>query len=386
MGISTPFKRKPTTFAKIFSMSDLRPAVLLLEDGTVFNGLACGKIGTATGEIAFNTGMTGYQEVFTDPSYYGQILIMNTAHIGNYGAHPGEIESDKVMISGLVTKKFSNGFSRPSASESLQNFLETNQTVGISDIDTRALVRHIRNAGAMNAIISSENLDLDALKKELSRVPSMAGLELSSKVASKSIEDHGNPEAPFKVALIDFGVKRNIIRCLLERDCFVRVFPMDVDVDTIQSMYPNGIMLSNGPGDPAAMAPQIDLVKQLVELNIPIFGICLGHQIFALSQGLQTEKMHHGHRGLNHPIKNLLTGKCEVTSQNHGFVVSHESLKNNEHIELTHIHLNDNSIAGIQLKNKPVFTVQYHPEASAGPHDSRYLFDQFVNNMQQARG
>jgi carbamoyl-phosphate synthase small subunit len=362
-------------------MSDLRPAVLLLEDGTVFKGVACGKIGTTSGEIAFNTGMTGYQEVFTDPSYYGQILVMTSAHIGNYGIHSEESESDRVMISGLVTKKFSYGFSRPAASKSLQDFLVENDTVGISDVDTRALVSHIRNAGAMNAIISSENLDIEALKTELAKVPSMEGLELSSKVATKVIQEHGNPESEFQVALIDFGVKRSIIRCLLERGCFVRVFPMDVSVETIKAMNPTGIMLSNGPGDPSAMTPQIELVKRLVELNIPIFGICLGHQIFALSQGLTTEKMHHGHRGLNHPIKNLLTGKCEVTSQNHGFVVSHKSLTNNPSIELTHIHLNDNTVAGIQLKGKPVFSVQYHPEASAGPHDSRYLFDQFVQNM-----
>lgn len=366
-------------------MIESRPAVLLLEDGTVFHGFSCGKIGTTSGEIAFNTGMTGYQEVFTDPSYYGQILIMNTAHIGNYGVQKDEVESDRVMISGLVTKKFSDTYSRESADASLQDFLMSNQTVGISDIDTRALVRHVRDAGAMNAIISSDNLDIEDLKKTLAKVPSMAGLELSSKVATKEIQEHGNPNASFKVALIDFGVKRNIIRCLNERDCFVRVFPMDVAVATIQAMQADGIMLSNGPGDPAAMPQQIELVRQLIELNLPTFGICLGHQIFALSQGLATEKMHNGHRGLNHPIKNLLTGKCEVTSQNHGFVVSHSSLDQNSDIELTHIHLNDQSIAGIQMKSKPVFTVQYHPEASAGPHDSRYLFDQFVDLMKQKK-
>ena len=366
-------------------MSDLHPAVLLLEDGTVFHGVSCGKIGTTTGEIAFNTGMTGYQEVFTDPSYFGQILIMNTAHIGNYGVHKNERESERVMISGLVTKKFSNGYSRHAAQGSLQDFLSENETVGIADIDTRALVRHIRNAGAMNAIISSENKNIETLREELKSVPSMAGLELSSKVASEFIEDFGNPNAEFKVALIDFGVKKNIIRCLVERGCFVRVFPLDVSLDSLLELKPNGIMLSNGPGDPAAMHDQIKRVAKLVELDLPIFGICLGHQIFALSQGLETEKMHNGHRGLNHPIKNLLTGKCEVTSQNHGFVVSHASLSNNPQIELTHIHLNDNSVAGIQIKNKPVFTVQYHPEASAGPHDSRYLFDQFVENMRNSK-
>jgi carbamoyl-phosphate synthase small subunit len=362
-------------------MADTRPAVLLLEDGTIFRGLSCGKIGTTSGEIAFNTGMTGYQEVFTDPSYFGQILIMNTAHIGNYGVHHDEKESDRVMIAGLVTKKFSNGYSRPAAFGPLQEYLDLNNTVGISDIDTRALVRHIREVGAMNAIISSEILDADALKEILVNVPSMNGLELSSKVSTEVVVNYGDPLADLRVALVDFGVKRNIIRCLLERGCFISVFPMDVELEELKAMNPSGIMLSNGPGDPAAMLNQIEMVKSLVDLNLPIFGICLGHQIFALSQGLKTEKMHHGHRGLNHPVKNVLTGKCEVTSQNHGFVVSHESLYNNLDIELTHIHLNDNSVAGIQLKNKPIFTVQYHPESSAGPHDSRYLFDQFIVNM-----
>lgn len=358
-----------------------QPAVLLLEDGTVFHGNAIGKIGTTSGEIAFNTGMTGYQEVFTDPSYCKQILIMTTAHIGNYGVHADEVESDSIKIAGLVTKKFSSMFSRASASDSLQNFMENDQVVGIADVDTRALVRHVRSKGAMNAIISSEELNIDNLKLKLKEVPSMEGLELSSEVSTKTAYVVGEGSAAKKVALLDLGVKKNIIRCLVDRGCQVKVFPVDSTWTDLQSFNPDGIMLSNGPGDPSAMANVIRNVKDMVDSRVPIFGICLGHQVLALSQGLATEKMHNGHRGINHPIKNLITGKGEVTSQNHGFVVSRESIANNDNIELTHIHLNDDTVAGIRLKDRKVFSVQYHPEASAGPHDSRYLFDQFIENM-----
>ena len=362
-------------------MEDKKPAVLLLEDGTVFSGYSVGKVGVTTGEIAFNTGMTGYQEVFTDPSYLGQILIMNTAHIGNYGVHIDERESDGIKIAGLVTKKYSEVFSRASACGSLDDLMIENSCVGISDIDTRALVRHIRSKGAMNAIISSENLDIDFLKSELAKVPSMAGLELSSRVSTKEIYDVLPEDATLKVALLDLGVKRNITRCLVDRGCHVRVFPMNTTVEEMNAFNPDGFMLSNGPGDPAAMSETISLVKDIVAQNKPIFGICLGHQVLALSQGLTTEKMFNGHRGINHPIKNLKTGRGEITSQNHGFVVSKDSVIKNPSIEVTHIHLNDDTIAGIEIKGKPVFSVQYHPEASAGPHDSRYLFDQFIDNM-----
>lgn len=364
-------------------MSEKKPAVLLLEDGTVFDGTAIGKTGTTAGEIAFNTGMTGYQEVFTDPSYYGQILIMNTAHIGNYGVHEEEIESDGIKVAGMVIKKFSDGYSRPSGSKSLQDYMLENEKVGIADVDTRALVRHIRNAGAMNCIISSEQLDIDILKGKLKDVPSMAGLELSSKVTTSSIYDIEPENKVYKVALVDFGVKKNIIRCLAERGCHVRVFPMNTSVEEMESFNPDGYMLSNGPGDPSAMPASVELVKNIVALNKPIFGICLGHQILSLSQGLKTEKMFNGHRGINHPIKNLITGRGEVTSQNHGFVVSKDSVSDNDEIEMTHIHLNDDTLAGITFKSKPMFSVQYHPEASAGPHDSRYLFDQFIDNMKK---
>lgn len=356
-------------------------AILVLADGTTFKGTAIGKIGTTTGEIAFNTGMTGYQEVFTDPSYTGQILTMASSHIGNYGVHPTEIESDSMKIAGLITKKFSNGFSRDSANDSLQNFMERDGVVGISDIDTRALVRIIRDRGAQNCIISSEILDTDELKELVKKVPSMDGLELSSKVSTKESYISGNDDAAYKVALLDLGVKNNIVNCLVERGCQVKVFPVGTTLEEMKTFNPNGIMLSNGPGDPSAMTDVIENVGEMVKSELPIFGICLGHQVLALSQGLKTEKMHNGHRGVNHPIKNLKTGKGEITSQNHGFVVSKDSISLNDNVEMTHVHLNDHTVAGIELKDRKVFSVQYHPEASAGPHDSRYLFDQFIDNM-----
>ena len=362
-------------------MDNRIPAVIVLEDGTVFNGKAIGKIGSTTGEIAFNTGMTGYQEVFTDPSYFGQILVMTSPHIGNYGVHKDEVESDQINIAGLVTKKFSEIASRVSANGTLEDFMLHNSTVGITDVDTRSLVKHIRSKGAMNAIISSDILDIDVLKKKLAMAPSMDGLELSSKV-STSVSYEMKPEnSMYKVALLDLGVKRNIINCLVERGCHVKVFPLNSTIDEMKSFNPDGFMLSNGPGDPSAMKSTIALVKEIVNSGKSVFGICLGHQILALSQGLSTEKMFNGHRGINHPILNLKTGKGEITSQNHGFVISKESIFNNSEIIVTHTHLNDDTIAGIEIKNKPVFSVQYHPEASAGPHDSRYLFDQFIHNM-----
>ncbi len=364
-------------------MNDKKPAILLLEDGTIFKGISIGMIGTTTGEIAFNTGMTGYQEVFTDPSYFGQILIMTTAHIGNYGVHQNEVESDGIKISGMVIKKFSDGFSRHSALKSLQDYMLDNGKVGISDIDTRSLVRHIRNKGAMNAIISSEILDVDILKSQLSKVPSMSGLELSSKVSTEKIYEVKPKKPLYRVALIDFGVKKSIISCLADRGCHVKVFPLNSTIQDLNSFQPDGYMLSNGPGDPSVMNSSINLVSEITNQNKPIFGICLGHQILGLSQGLSTEKMFNGHRGINHPIMNVKTGKGEITSQNHGFVISRESAESNNNINITHFHLNDNTVAGIEVNNKPIFSVQYHPEASSGPHDSRYLFDQFVENMKK---
>jgi carbamoyl-phosphate synthase small subunit len=360
-------------------------AVLLLEDGTFFEGSAAGLTGTTTGEICFNTGMTGYQEIFTDPSYFGQILITTTAHIGNYGTHRNENESASTKIAGLVCKKFSETYSRPDSNQSLNEYLVHHQLVAISDIDTRMLVRHIRDKGAMNAIISSETFDVEVLKERLASVPSMEGLELSSKVSTSTAYQHGEEDAEHRVAVLDVGVKRNILNCLVERNCLVKVFPMDTSFEELKAWNPDAFMITNGPGDPSAMKRQIDLVGEIIAANYPVFGICLGHQILSLANGLSTYKMHNGHRGINHPIKNLITGKCEVTSQNHGFVVSLEDAERNENIEVTHIHLNDNTLAGMRMKDKLVFSVQYHPEASPGPHDARYLFDQFIENIVKSK-
>lgn len=360
------------------SEKNYTPAVLVLEDGTVFKGYGAGAIGTTTGEIAFNTGMTGYQEIFTDPSYYRQVLVMATAHIGNYGVHTEEIESDSIKIAGLVTKKYSAIFSRAGGECSLNDYFLRDNIVAICDVDTRSLVRHIRKEGAMNCIISSETVDIEKLKAKLKEVPSMEGLELSSEVSCKSAYEFGDPASRFRVAVCDFGSKTNILRMLTERGAFVKVFPIKTSVEEMKSWNPDGFVFSNGPGDPAAMKEEIAKVAEIVESGIPCFGICLGHQLLALSQDLKTEKMFNGHRGINHPIKNLKTGKCEITSQNHGFVVSRESTEVNKNIEITHEHLNDHSVAGIKVKGKNAFSVQYHPEASAGPHDSRYLFDQFI--------
>ena len=358
-----------------------QPAILLLADGTVFRGKAAGKIGTTTGELCFNTGMTGYQEIFTDPSYYGQILVTATSHIGNYGVHPQEIESEELMIAGLVCKKFSKPFSRASASTSIQDYFESHNLIGISDVDTRAIVRKIRDEGAMNAVISSEETDIEKLQEMLDKVPSMAGLELSSKVSTKKEYFLGNENANYRVAVLDLGVKKNILRCLNERDCYLKIFPMHASFEEIKAWNPDGIMLSNGPGDPSSMPKVISTAKQIINSGIPTFGICLGHQIIALAADLGTQKMHNGHRGVNHPVKNLATGNCEVTSQNHGFVVNFDDATKNDNIEVTHIHLNDNTLAGIKLKDKNVFSVQFHPEAAAGPNDSRYLFDEFIENI-----
>ncbi len=362
-------------------MENRTPAVIVLEDGTVFYGKAIGKIGSTTGEIAFNTGMTGYQEVFTDPSYFGQILVMTSPHIGNYGVHTDEVESSSINIAGLVTKKFSEIASRTSSNGTLDDFMISNETVGITDVDTRSLVKHIRSKGAMNAIISSDVLDIDELKAKLFVAPSMEGLELSSKVSTQTAYEAKTDDSTLKVALLDLGVKSSIIQCLVDRGCHVKVFPLNSTLSEMNAFNPDGFMLSNGPGDPSVMIETINLVKDIVEVGKPVFGICLGHQILGISQGLKTEKMFNGHRGINHPILNLKTGKGEITSQNHGFVISKDSVMNNSSISVTHRHLNDDTIAGIEIINKPVFSVQYHPEASAGPHDSRYLFDQFVENM-----
>jgi len=359
------------------------PAILLLEDGTVHHGRAFGKKGTAYGEICFNTGMTGYQEVFTDPSYFGQIVIMNNVHIGNYGVKDEDIESDSVKIKGLIARNLEELYSRKMAQGSLEDYLVKNNIVCIEDVDTRALVTHVRQKGAMNCIISSEILDVEELKKELAKAPPMAGLELASEVSTKEPYTRGNANSDIRIAVLDYGTKQHILECMVERGAYVKVFPAKSNLSDLKAFNPHGFFISNGPGDPAAMNYAIDTVKEVLNENKPVFGICLGHQLLALANGINTFKMHHGHRGLNHPVKNLVTGKCEITTQNHGFGVDPEAVKNAANVEVTHVNLNDQSIEGIRLKDKPAFSVQYHPESTPGPHDSRYLFDDFIDMIRK---
>jgi carbamoyl-phosphate synthase small subunit len=362
-------------------MKSQSTAILLLADGTTYYGKAFGKKGTTTGEICFNTGMTGYQEVFTDPSYYGQIVIMNNVHVGNYGVKKSDVESDSIKIQGLIGRNLEELYSRKQAEGSLDGYLEQNGVVAIEDVDTRALVSHVRTAGAMNCIISSEVLDVEQLKAQLDNVPSMDGLELASKVSTATPYEQGNANSSIRIAVVDYGVKQNILTCMTSRGAHIKVFPSTATLSEMKDFNPNGYFISNGPGDPAAMDYAVNTLKEILEEDKPVFGICLGHQLLALANDIPTYKMHHGHRGLNHPVMNIISGKCEITTQNHGFGVNPDAVKNNPDIEITHVNLNDKSIEGIRMKRKPAFSVQYHPESFPGPHDSRYLFDEFIEMM-----
>lgn len=362
-----------------------KKAIILLADGTIFYGKAVGKEGSAFGEVCFNTGMTGYQEIFTDPSYYGQLMVATNAHIGNYGTNIDEVESDSIKIAGLIVKNFSYEFSRDSADSSLQEFLEKYNLLAISDVDTRALVSYIRDNGAMNAVISTEINDIEKLKSKLKEVPNMNGLELASKVSTKEPYFYGDPNATYKISALDLGIKRNILRNLSSRDAYVKVYPFNASFEELSDWEPDGYFLSNGPGDPEPLSSAIATASEIISRNLPLFGICLGHQVIALANKISTYKMHNGHRGINHPVKNLITGKGEITSQNHGFAIHREETEKHPDIEITHVHLNDNTVAGIRMKNKNCFSVQYHPEASPGPNDSMYLFDQFIENIKNSK-
>ena len=360
-------------------------ALVLLADGTIFYGKSVGIEGTSTGEICFNTGMTGYQEIFTDPSYFGQIMVTANAHIGNYGINDNEVESDGVKISGLICRNFSFTHSRVDSNGNLKDWFEKHNIVAISDVDTRALVAYIRDNGAMNAIISTDIDNIEGLKKQLANVPTMEGLELASKVSTKKAYYIGDENAPIKIAALDIGIKKNILRNLTSRGAYIKVYPFNSKFSELAAFNPDGYFISNGPGDPEPLIDAQEVAKEIIKSNVPLFGICLGHQVIALANGISTYKMHNGHRGINHPVKNLLTGKGEITSQNHGFAINKEEAENNKEIEITHVHLNDHTVAGIRLKNKSVFSVQYHPEARPGPHDSEYLFDQFIESIKEAK-
>ncbi|MEO8773353.1 MAG: glutamine-hydrolyzing carbamoyl-phosphate synthase small subunit [Gelidibacter sp.] len=358
-------------------------AIILLSDGTIFHGKSIGKLGSAFGEVCFNTGATGYQEVITDPSYFGQLMVATNAHLGNYGTLAEEVESDAIKIAGLICKNFSYNYSRPAADGSLEEFFNKNNLFAISDVDTRALVSYIRDNGAMNAVISTDVDNIEGLKKQLSEIPQMKGLELASKVSTKEPYFVGDENATYRVAALDLGIKKNILRNLAKKDTYIKVFPYNATFEEMNAFEPHGFFLSNGPGDPEPLEGVIALTQEIIKRNLPLFGICLGHQIIGLANGISTYKMNNGHRGINHPVKNLMTGKGEITSQNHGFALNREETEQHPDIEITHTHLNDNTVAGMRMKSKKVFSVQYHPESSPGPHDASYLFDQFIESMKK---
>lgn len=357
------------------------PAYLYLQDGTLIQGFSFGAKGTCGGEICFTTGMTGYQEVFTDPSFTGQILIMNNIHVGNYGVRTEDVESESIKIRGLICRNMtsSNRYSRFLADDNLENYCIKNNLIAIYDIDTRALVQHVRNKGAMNCVISTEYSTKEDLQKALETIPSMKGLELSSEVSTKEPYTVGDVNSDYRIAALDFGIKKHILYNLAQRGAYIKVFNAHTSFEELNSFAPHGYFVSNGPGDPASMDYALAVVKQILDSGKPIFGICLGHQLMALANGIPTFKMHNGHRGLNHPVLNLETGKSEITTQNHGFGIDPDIAKKSDKITITHVNLNDNSIEGIRINNKKAFSVQYHPESTPGVYDSRYLFDQFID-------
>ncbi len=371
-------------------------AVLLLEDGTVFEGRSFGARGQKCGEVVFNTSMTGYQEILTDPSYNEQIITMTYPLIGNVGTNKADWESRKVFARGLVVKENCDYPSNWRNTELLSRLLNRNGVVGLEGIDTRKLAKHIRTRGAMKGIISSTELSIAKLKEKLKEYPGLVGRDIVKDVTIKKpyVWDKGvinvlgrnqvTCEKQYKVVAFDYGIKQNILRLLCSHGCGVYVVPADTPPKEVFARKPDGVFLSNGPGDPAAVKYAIETVKELLGA-VPIFGICLGHQILALALGAKTYKLKFGHRGANQPVKNLRTEKIEITSQNHGFCVDIDSVDKRE-VELTHINLNDNTLEGIRCKKLPAFSVQYHPEASPGPHDSNYLFATFTKLMDHHRG
>ena len=358
-----------------------KKAKLILKNGMIFNGISLGHIGQTMGEICFNTSMTGYQEILTDPSYCGQIINMTYPHIGNYGINLEDIESSKIHLSGFIVKECSDIPSNYRSIQSFNSYLKDNSIVGIQEVDTRMITRIIRDEGSMNAIISSNNLDEKILLKKLDSFPLMKGLDLAKRVSTQtrySWNKYKNPK--YKIAVIDFGIKYNILRLLDSFGCEIEIFPADTEYTEIIKYNPDGVFLSNGPGDPQAVDYGIKTVKSLLGKK-PIFGICLGHQILCLALGAKTFKLQFGHRGSNHPVKNVKNNLIEITSQNHGFSVIPESLPSN--VKITHTSLNDNTIEGIECKSLNAFSIQYHPESSPGPHDSRYLFESFIKMMEE---
>ena len=375
-------------------------AVLVLSDGSVFEGIGFGATATNVGEVCFNTSMTGYQEIMTDPSYAGQIITFTFPHIGNVGANAKDLETVEAAALGMITRQLPTNPASWRSESPLQEWLEANNLPGIAGIDTRALTRRIRDAGAPHGVLCHNpdgEFDIPALTKMAAEWPGLAGMDLAIEVTGDApvgwnegswdfiAASHLDTTARHKVVAMDFGCKQNILRCLTDAGCDVTVVPAGTDADTIMSLEPDGVFLSNGPGDPAATAGYAaKQISKLIDADLPVFGICIGHQLMALAMGATTRKMDRGHRGANHPVKDLATGTIEITSQNHGFVVDQDTLPDT--LEVTHVSLFDGSVEGLRHKTKPAFCVQYHPESSPGPHDSRYLFDRFTALMDERKG
>ena len=362
----------------------MKPAKLALEDGSVFEGLSFGASGERSGEVVFNTAMSGYQEILTDPSYKGQIVVMTYTQIGNYGINPEDNESSKPWLEGFAAREFSKIASNWRSSKTLEEYFNENNIMAIESIDTRALTRKIRITGSMNGVLSTEDLDDKSLTAKAKKIPSMSGLDLVKYVTrSKSgkwneiyNKLNGKHDLKYKVALIDCGVKYNIVRLLVESSCDVSLLPATTTAKEILDGHYDGLCISNGPGDPTAVTYTIQTVKEVIKSKMPVIGICLGHQIIGAAMGANVYKLKFGHHGANHPVKNIKNGKIEITSQNHGFSVDDKSALQ-QGFEVTHINLNDGSVEGMRHKEYPVFCVQYHPESAPGPHDSRYLFEEF---------
>lgn len=361
----------------------MNQAALCLEDGTYFKGVSFGASGEVVAEICFNTSMSGYQEILTDPSYAGQMVTMTYPEIGNYGVNLEDMENEKTWIKGFIVKNYSPIVSNFRASGSLDEFLKKQNVLGIQGIDTRKLVRHIRDKGAMRAIISTKDFDAASLQKKVLKAPTMEGQDLASIVSHPQVETFKAENRKFRVAAFDFGCKQNILKRLNHYGCEVVRVPAQTSFEEIQKLKVDGVFLSNGPGDPAAVGYVIPVIQKIMQTGTPMFGICLGHQLMALAYGAKTYKLKFGHRGGNQPVMDLTTGKVEITSQNHGFAVDESSLPSN--VRVTHINLNDKTNEGLAHQSQPFFSVQYHPEASPGPHDSDYLFPRFVGLMERVR-
>ena len=370
------------------NQSDAGPGFLLLEDGTLFRGRLHGGAAPTVAEVVFTTNMTGYQEVFTDPSYRGQIVAMTTPLIGNYGVNAEDPESGRPQVAGVIVRELARHFSNWRASGDLLSWLSDAQVPLLEGVDTRRLTRHLRSIGVMRGAIAAGEAPDDAVRAALEACPSMEGLDLATRVSTREPYTWGNPQAGKHIVAYDFGIKRNILRLFDEQGCRVTVVPAGTPPEAVLERQPDGVFISNGPGDPAAIEYAPAAIRAIAEQEVPIFGICLGHQLLALTFGASTEKMPYGHRGGNHPVRELETGRVLITSQNHGFAVkgSEEGIPGAAALQVTHLNLNDGTIEGLMHRELPVFAVQYHPEAAPGPHDARPLFKRFLETVSMRAG